>query len=276
MDWAVTQSGNRYGSLGALTASSSGTTITAPATANTKTGAAWTTVIASTDTPGNGLLLTMFNTVATIVNRLVDIGIGAAGAEQVLIPNLLFSNGIADTPATVYIPLRIPVGVRISARMQASTASNALIIAGNVHAGVWYGPVPYSRVVNYGANLATSRGISIDAGATANTKPATWTTIGATTTEVAHGIIIGLGNQNNTLRNPATWLIDVGVGAAASEQALITNYIARGNVNEMVTPVFSPFLPCRIPQGSRIAMRAQCTSTTSTDRTFDGMIYVVV
>lgn len=278
MDWPASHSGNRYGAVGVVTSgNSSGTIVTAATTANTKVGAAWAALLPNpTDTPGDGIALTMFATSATVITRLVDIGIGASGSEKIIIPDLLYSNGIADTPSIVYFPIRIPLGVRLAARMQASSGASAIIISAIVHSGVWSGPVPRSYAVGYGATPASSRGISVDPGATLNTKPATWTTIAAATTEAARGLVIGIGNQINLTRSATTWLLDIGIGAAGSERALIPNYMIRSNLSEMVEPNFSPFFPVNIPAGSRISARCQCTSTTSPARLLDVMVYTVV
>lgn len=278
MDWSASRGGNRYGASGVVTSgNTSGTVVTAPTTANTKTGAAWATLLPNpTDTPGEGIALTMFNTSITITTRLIDIGIGASGSEKIIIPDLLYSNGIADIPSVVYFPIRIPLGVRLAARMQASSGASSIILSAIVHSGVWSGVVPLSRAIGYGATLASSRGISVDAGATVNTKPATWTTLAASTTEPARGLVVGVGNQILATRSAVTWLLDIGIGTAGSEKALIPNYLIRSNLSEMVTPNFSPFFPVSIPAGSRISARCQCSSSTSPSRLLDVMVYTVI
>lgn len=61
-------------------------------------------------------------TMTTCVWRL-DIAIGGAGSEQVIIPNLLFgvhASGDTIDPTTYSFPVDIPAGVRLAARTDCS------------------------------------------------------------------------------------------------------------------------------------------------------------
>ena len=273
MDWTQTTSGNRFSSVGTVTGTSAGTVITAGA-ANVK--GSWVALSAATPVGASGVTLIMNNASATLVaSRLIDIGFGAAGAEMIVIPNILYCSGIVDVPAVVHFSIRVPNGVRLAARMAASTASTTITMSAILHTPVWSSLVPNQRVVAYGAGVASaSRGTSITPGGTANTKPTTWTTISASTTEAMRGIIIGLGNQVNATRSVCSWLIDVGVGPASSEQILIPDYAARGSTNETVEPMLSPMFPVSVPAGSRLSVRAACNVTTA--NLFDIVLYSVV
>jgi hypothetical protein len=90
---------------------------------------------------------------------LVDIAIGAASSERVIIPNLIASSASdsassSGNPYYYYFPIYIPAGTRISARSQTgkNPAPDTVHVAVHLHQGVvpgkWYG----SRVTAYGVN----------------------------------------------------------------------------------------------------------------------------
>lgn len=103
-----------------------GTTLTSGAV-NTK--GAWAQLIASTAKEAVGLMVSI--QVATAFAFLIDIGLGGAGAEVAVIPNLHYwkANATAFQFQCFTILLRIPAGSRISARCQSNAATQTLNIA---------------------------------------------------------------------------------------------------------------------------------------------------
>jgi hypothetical protein len=98
---------------------------------------------------------------------LVDIALGGAGSESVIIPNLTCGN-VSDYAATsskgasYFFPIYIPAGVRVAATCQASTGGDIVNVAVRLFqhpmgVGAWYG----SRVTAYGADTTNSRGTSV-------------------------------------------------------------------------------------------------------------------
>jgi hypothetical protein len=123
--WGVHVPLSRVLTLGANTATSLATLSLDPgAAANTK--GAWGQVVASTDVPIRALIPVVLNGNAAYSDAdwLIDIGVGAAAAEVVLVPNLpAGSSAAADlvTPSTwPPIPVDVPAGTRIAARSQCS------------------------------------------------------------------------------------------------------------------------------------------------------------
>jgi len=81
----------------------------------------WYQVLASTTYDSYGLLVNVNNgfTTATNVTRLIDIGVGGAGSETVIIPKLLCGQeGTYTTTGGMwlYFPMFIKAGTRIAAR----------------------------------------------------------------------------------------------------------------------------------------------------------------
>lgn len=117
--------GRKVATYGQVAASSRGTAIDPGATVNTK--GAFTQLVATTDDDLQGFYLLFGNGGASKSgsgNALVDIAIGGAGAEQVILSNFpigLDSNSEIWSPTvSPFFRLRIPAGSRISARAQSS------------------------------------------------------------------------------------------------------------------------------------------------------------
>lgn len=264
-DWPAS-SGARVDVAGAVTGSSSGTTVTSSVSLNTK--GSWTQLIASTPFACSALMLIASYGTSS---HLLDIGVGGSGSEQILIPDIHYS-GVNVVPQITVYPVRIPEGSRIAARLASAASSNTTSLTAYLIGGGFDGASARSCVKTYGAVTADSGGTSVDPGATLHTKGA-WSQITASTTAVTKGMIIDIGNQNNTVATAATWLFDIGVGGAGSEQVLIPNYRVSASVNETIQPAWSPVIPVDIPEGSRLAVRSQCNITDATDRLLDVVLH---
>jgi hypothetical protein len=121
------QYGGIVDTYGAVTASSKGTNI-ADGGANTKNGT-YAQIVASTTRHHKGLIVaTQCNGTATAKNHFLDVAIGSAGNEKVIIPNLQFcrdgSAGQHRIPVYSPIPVNIPSGTRLSVNMQSSSTTN--------------------------------------------------------------------------------------------------------------------------------------------------------
>jgi hypothetical protein len=126
--WTLLPRVDRVSDVGALVATSAWTTITASATVNTK--GAYTQLIASTPFAADGFNIGIRMTTAS-ATVLVDLAVGAAAAEQIILPDIFHRNGTstATAPFTVfYVPIHIKDGQRIAARCQSATASQACTV----------------------------------------------------------------------------------------------------------------------------------------------------
>lgn len=112
--------------LGVSTATSVGTNVTPSATANTK--GSFAQLIASTARDYCGLVVVVGPAGTAGDIYLVDIAIGAAASEQVIIPNVRMAFSTTITASPIYIPMAVPAGTRISARAQASAASGTATV----------------------------------------------------------------------------------------------------------------------------------------------------
>lgn len=117
--------------LNANTATSRGTTPTAPGSLNTP--GAWTTLVASTPQPLRGLLVCCggsANTAQGTANHLVDIAVGAAGSEVIIVPGVSVSTTVTErldqSHRGVFPTEIIPAGTRLSGRYQRSATGASI------------------------------------------------------------------------------------------------------------------------------------------------------
>ncbi len=276
-DWPL-HGGARVLTAGVNAAASRGITITAAATANVK--GAWTELISAVNNTVDAqtIYINIRSSSVANVDYLVDIGVGEAGAEQVVVANVQASASVGGTiffGGGVWIPLVIPRGVRVAARCQCTTLSATCRVQVGLQAGGWLLSPGPGRVSTYGANTADSGGVSVDPGATINTKGA-WSQIVASATNPLRALVACIGNQLNGVRIAGDYLVDIGVGGAGSEQIIIPDLHVEDSSNSdtIVPSVLGPFA-VDIPATTRLAARAQCSHADATDRLFDITLYGV-
>jgi hypothetical protein len=207
---------------------------------------------------------------------LVDIAIGAAGSEVIILADLFKESwGQITALGPIYdFNIDIPAGTRISARC-AGYAYNTKKTSVGVHLmNTGFYKNHLGIVDNYGLNAADCGGVSIDPGGTANTKGA-WSQITASTTRTIRELMTVFGNQRNTGRALYHWLVDIGIGGAGSEVVIIPDIPFNCGANLTLYPVNSVLYPVAIPAGTRLSVRAMCSGNDATDRTFDAILYVV-
>lgn len=266
-DWGWVEGVQRGADAGADTASSLGTTITAPGSNNTK--GSYSQLIATAPFDVGGMLVSgYFSHASGTVHGLADIAIGAAASEQVLLPNLLFhrtSSSGKPTPPVLF-PCSIPAGSRIAARYQASSGSGSILqlAATLLPAGGAY-PIRSGVCTVHGAVTATSKGTQVDPGGSANTKGA-YAQLVASTVRHSRWAVLTV-SEDAAAAGLASWMLDLAIGAAASEQIVVPNILFTGyQDNQAALGVHRVFIPLALPAGSRVAVRAQSTNTASTFR----------
>lgn len=197
--------------------SSEGTTVTASGSTHTK--GSYAQLIASTGANAIGITVVLHNVgvASTNARALVDIAVGGAGSEQIIIPNLLAGNagawnGASNGGNCYHFPIFIPAGVRLSARCQASTASdtvNALVYLhqGRLMPGQWVG----QRVTAYGINTGTSTGVAHTPGST--NAYATATQIVSSTTNPIRYMQVGIDMGTDTTGTSMRGMFRIGLGA---------------------------------------------------------------
>lgn len=258
--------------------SSKGATVTAAGSANTKGN--YAQLISSTTAPGCGLIVNITAGSVTRSDNLIDIAFGAAASETVVVRNLLHSRGqdggstAGDSVNRYFLPIHVPAGTRISARTQCSTASGTVSLIVTVVSGAFITPSPFGTVIDLGSNTADSGGTSVDPGSSANTKGA-YSELVASTSRPIYQLYVAFAIQLTAAATARHHLVDIAVGGAASEVVVVpdiqSSIDARDNLR---STVFGP-IPVNIPAGSRIAARAQSTTSSAGTRLLDVIAYGV-
>ena len=274
-DWPLATGGRFVETTTTNAGTSKGVLVEADASANTK--GAWIELIASTSYNSTNFIFIVQSYGAEVsVEYLVDIAIGAASSEQVIVENLQMSfNSIMYRNGRQYIiPINIPTGTRISCRCQSSdTATPNVVVSALLCSDTFLAPRSINKIFTYGAVTADSGGTEIDPGAVANTK-GSWVELVANTSLQLQYLSIAIGNRDNSARTDMYGLLDIGIGAGSSEQVVLSNIpIACNSNGDLMGPPFIGPVMFDIPEGSRIAVRAQCDITDATDRLFDIVLY---
>lgn len=176
---------------------------------------------------------------------LLDIGIGPASSQVVLIPNINLYNCVTVVSSDFYLPVDIKAGSAIWLRTQTPGAgSAAFFIQLDVYGGGATQQAGFSGGDSIGANTATSLGTSLTASTPANTKGAYQQLTAATQRDYA-GLIVNLAGQTSG----ATYNTDIAIGPSGSEVIILPSVICGQS------SAISGFFPINIPAGTRIAAR---------------------
>lgn len=266
-DWPTLSDGGKWQSS-ALQASTKPISCFANASAHTKGN--WVELISVPQSPISGLVLSYYTAAST--DFLVDIAIGAAGSETIILNNLVAGAATGYPIRSLFLPIEIPVGARIATRCQSNPGNIDINIFIYLMGQGFLPSHSYQRITTYGANISTTRGVAYDCGAVANTK-AGWVEVISSTTNPIRQLLIGIGNQNVSRSGYPRFAMDIGIGAAGSEVIEVANVFFAGDPY-CIYPIYFIF-NVMIPSGSRIAINAQCSGTTAGQRAFDVILYGV-
>jgi hypothetical protein len=247
--------GNTGQSLGVTPGTEqNGVTIANSGVANTKSS--WVTIGSTLTRMASGIrVLIEKGSVADII-YLVDIGIGAGGSEVVIASNLLFvyDTGSADNVGYYDLPIQLPAGTQLSARIQTAGTSGTVNVAIQaIYSGLH--TQSFQGADMLGVTLASTTLATVTRPAGNNVKGA-WLQYTASSARRYRGMAqaYGLSGGSTQLR-----LIDVGIGAAASEQVVIADVSGWQNTGGDIHAPINTYVvfPCDIPAGTRIAARVQ-------------------
>lgn len=262
-DWGAVEGVQRAASYGPIQ-------LTNPVSLNTK--GAWTQFVASTPFDAAGLVLGGGISVANAAT-LIDIGVGASGSEQVVLPNYparrINASNVAHQP--VHFHVAIPAGSRIALRYQSSVMSPTMLPYLMLLAAGWNTPLVGSRIAAYGAVAASSIGTVVDPGAAANTKGA-WVELAAAADFDASWLVLSVLPAGTILAS-ASWVVDVAIGPSGAEQIILPDVAIA--THSTTDPHFRLALPISIPAGSRVAVRAQCSSATTPGREREFVVHLI-
>jgi hypothetical protein len=245
-----------------------GTQVNNPAGAANTKNTTWTELIAATTFDALFVIVEVWasNSAATNTSTLLDIGIGAAAAESVIIPDLLAGYAVTAGSTTggrhYMLPLRIPSGSRISARTASVRTTGSVYVTiklfgGPRHPDAWW---VGNQVTAYGINTADSGGVQVTAG---NSGAETATPVAIGTTSSAHECLV-LGVQGNiTTINTLLYYFDVGIDTSSTSWLVRDHFFLATSTNECMGPVGSLWWPifASVPSGSVLVVGGECSGT---------------
>lgn len=240
-------------------------TVTADASVNVK--GAWAQIIASSSADADCVEISVeaADTSATIVGILLDISVGASGSETAIISNVAVGGAappvvFGDPSYRFTVPVFVPSGSRVAARIQSNIASRTCRVAVRLSAGP--NPSGTSKsTVTLGTSTATSLGTSM-----ANNT--SWQEAVASTSNRYEALSLALSNNTATAPANASRQIQFGIGAASSEMALANLDFITSSL-EAVLNTFGGLYVSPIPEGSRVAVRY-------TKAAYDGLAYCLI
>lgn len=259
-NWFLSDAG-RHAMGGQVAASSTLTSVTASATVNTPGN--WVQMHAATQFPSS--MLTVFTGNAGIFlsaqnsQTLLDVGLGAAGVEQLLVQNVAIG-GVAQY-ASWQFPLNVAAGSRLSLRLRSLVASKSCIFGMTIYGGGGGMESGY-QATTYGAVTASSKGQVLATPGASNTKSA-WTVISAATTSRMRWMSLGLAAPDTALSSAANGLLDIGVGAAAAEAVVIADISYRTSTAEDILALMPMVYPVNLPAGVRLVARHQASAAAA-------------
>lgn len=211
---------------------------------------------------------------ATDTPQLLDLAIGPS-FEHIIVPNVGtghvggMGTGTGPTAYRTYrIPVYIPQGTRIGARLRALIANDTLDVGLELYSGVLPGGFFSGAGCDaLGANTGTSRGVTLTASGTTHQKGG-WAVIQASTVNPYRGFVL-CPQGTSAIVNTVRWQIDIGVGPDDQNTVVVIPDVTAvgGSVSENIFP-HEPgvyLLDTPIPQGSRIVARVQCSQANNAD-----------
>jgi len=207
---------------------------------------------------------------------LLDVGIGPAGSEVVIVPNLQMQtfNDYGNESRIFRLPYAIAKGTRVAMRGQSNLSAKTVRAAILGHAGNRFvAALAVQRSIAYGQNLSTTQGTNIDPGGTANVKGA-WTPLVTSTTYPIRRLALAVVPP--TAVAFSSWAVDIGVcaaGAAANAEVVLIPDIPfhAADIGKSIGPTAEHF-EVALPAAVRLSLRAACDITTSASRVFHAML----
>lgn len=220
----------------------------------------WAQIFAALDADTYGLMILVHNSRTSAANRsyAIDIGIGAAGSETVIIPDLIGSNaGITNSTGGIwyYFPIFIPAGTRLAARAQGSVTTTCRVI---VRAMQMPQNPAMVKTCGYVEELGLTGivGTSITAG---QASEGSLVSVGTTTRDLWWWQVGAQVPVADVAHNAAYYHIDVAVGDGTNFAYLIMDQpLVTTTTEECGKPLYMIGCEQFVPAGSTIYVRAQC------------------
>lgn len=191
-------------------------------------------------------------------SQLIDIALDPSGTPNIIIADLQASYWFDAETAypRLHLPIFIPAGSEVGIRWQSTTGSLGVFFIVAAYGG---GQTSFRSTDTYGTVSTGSKGTTLATPGAVDTFGA-WTEIVASTTNDIYALGVGLGVDWGPGLTTSHYAVDIGVGAAASEEVIIPDLNFETTTSEIIFNLFPAvqpvmYLPEIIPAGSRIAAR---------------------
>jgi hypothetical protein len=194
----------------------------------------------------------------------LDLAIGVSGGDRILIPNLLVSriksSSGMNAPMFLHLPMRIPAGLNIYARVQSTQTLRTL----RAQCFAWRGPTlpmhpTYSGCDAYGVNVSgATSGTTITPAAGSYSA---WLNVGAVTSRAYRAIMLIVDGNPTTVATLCGYHYEVGYG---STMRYGRHWSSTSTGEDRVSPSYVRPIPASIPAGVQLQVRAQASSGVRT------------
>jgi hypothetical protein len=227
-------------------------TICTTGAANTKGSYA---TMGTTTFQADGFFLTLLNT-GTADRFRVDIAINTGGSDTIIVEDFWCENNGIAFHVHNWIPVRVPSGAAVKIRAQALGASRTL----GALATMYSDP---SRVGGSKIRSATdfTNTLPTNTLTLTGTTQTAWSEVCASTAARFCRLWAMPTNAGDATRTADRFIIDVGMGAAASEVVLGQFYMSSSTTALRVNSAIE--FPCDIPAGKRLAFRVTCLNANT-------------
>ena len=245
------------------------------ASASPNVKGSWVELCTTTPWDADGIMVHL-QINGTTVSCLMDFAVGGSGSEITIMENVLIQQ-TARLSTYIFIPINIPAGTRISARCQATTGSQAVAVQAHIYRGGLWKDCGSGRIVTLGAVTADSGGTGLDTGAASGTFTS-WVELSSSLPSSLKAVFLMVGNQQNSAPTDqaGNFVLELGVGAAASEQTVFGGIRFGSGAAGFYGPLPAVWFPVSIPSGTRLSARAKSSVTDATDRRFDLVVYGIL
>ena len=228
---------------------------------------AWAQVIASLDNDTYGLLICINSNTASTASRntVVDIGIGTAGNELVMIPDLIAGNATAYLNGGLwyYFPVAIPAGTRIAARSQGTVTTGFRVYVQAVQRPFNPSMIKKASFVD-AIGMTAPTGTSITPGISAKSP---WVSLGTTSRRLWFWQLGAQVSSADTAHTAAVVHLDLAVGDETSFQTILQEVTLTTTTTEAANMTPST-IGCEFPVPAGSTMYARGFSSGGADPTF--------
>jgi hypothetical protein len=223
----------------------------------------WAQVFAALTNDTHGLLICINSNTATANSRnsVVDIGIGPASSEVVLIPDLIAGNasnyGTPGSGLWYYFPVAIPAGTRVAVRAQSTVTTAFRVFMQAMQRPLNPSMVKTAAYVD-AFGMSVPSGTAVTAGANAE---GAWTLLGTTSRRCWHWEVGVQVSSADTEHNNATYHIDLAEGNGTNFDILLRSVpFGITTAENAVLPPWTVGCEVPVPAGRDIYVRAQSSN----------------